>query len=102
MTVPFLSRSRVDIRRAVATSAACGPPIALAGVLGFIAVGWGREGLPPGSTGFVYWPAVAGILIASAPSAPLGARLAHSLPLPVLKRIFAVLVLVVAAKLLSG
>lgn len=102
LTVPFLSRSGLDMRRAVATSAACGPPIALAGVLGFIAVGWGREGLPPGSTGFVYWPAVAGILLASAPSAPIGAHLAHSLPLPVLKRIFAVLVLAVAAKLLLG
>ena len=100
LTVPFLTRSGFDIRRAVATSAACGPPIALAGVLGFVAVGWGREGLPPGSTGFIYWPAVAGVLLASAPAAPFGARLAHSLPLPVLKRVFALLVLVVAARLL--
>jgi uncharacterized membrane protein YfcA len=102
LTVPFLVRSGVDMRRAVATSSACGPPIALAGALGFVAVGWGREGLPPGSTGFVYWPAVAGILLASAPAAPWGARLAHSLPLSVLKRIFAALVLVVGTKLLLG
>jgi uncharacterized membrane protein YfcA len=102
LTVPFLSRSGLDMRRAVATSAACGPPIAVAGALGFLAAGWGREGLPPGSTGFVYWPAVAAILIASAPSAPIGARLAHSLPLTLLKRIFGVLVLVVAVKLLVG
>jgi uncharacterized membrane protein YfcA len=102
LTVPFLSRSGLDMRRAVATSAACGPPIAVAGALGFIAAGWGREGLPPGSTGFVYWPAVAAILVASAPSAPIGARLAHSLPLPMLKRIFGVLVLAVALKLLLG
>ncbi|MCG6860573.1 MAG: sulfite exporter TauE/SafE family protein [Chromatiaceae bacterium] len=102
ITVPFLSRSGVDIRRAVATSAACGPPIALAGVIGFVAVGWGREGLPPGSTGFVYWPAVAGILLASAPSAPVGAHIAHSLPILVLARIFALLVLVVAVKMLLG
>lgn len=102
LTVPFLARSGLDMRHAVATSAACGPPIALAGVLGFIAVGWGREGLPLGSTGFVYWPAVAGVLLASVPSAPLGVRLAHSLPLPMLKRVFAALVLVVAVKLLLG
>jgi len=102
LTVPFLVRSGMDMRRAVATSSACGPPIAVAGALGFIAVGWGRQGLPVGSTGFVYWPAVAGILLASAPAAPLGARLAHSLPLPMLKRIFAVLVLVVGSKLLLG
>lgn len=102
LTVPFLVRAGVDMRRAVATSSACGPPIALAGALGFVAVGWGREGLPVGSTGFVYWPAVVGILFASAPAAPLGARLAHTLPLPVLKRIFALLVLVVGTKLLLG
>ncbi len=100
MTVPFLSRSGLDMRHAVASSAACGPPIALAGALGFVLVGWGNQALPPGSTGFVYWPAVAGVLLASAPAAPIGARLAHSLPLPMLKRIFAVLLLAVALKLL--
>ena len=102
LIVPFLNRSGLDMRLAVATSAACGPAIALAGTLGFILVGWGREGLPPRSTGFVYWPAVVGILLASVPTAPLGARLAHTLPVPVLKRVFGILVLVVAAKLLSG
>ncbi|MCB2263395.1 MAG: sulfite exporter TauE/SafE family protein [Candidatus Thiosymbion ectosymbiont of Robbea hypermnestra] len=98
----FLTRSGLDMRRAVATSAACGPALAAAGAAGFIVMGWGNEGLPPGSTGFVYWPAVAGILLASAPSAPLGAWLAHTLPVAVLKRIFGILVLVVAAKLLFG
>jgi uncharacterized membrane protein YfcA len=88
------------MRRSVATSSACGLPIALAGTLGFVIVGWGREGLPAGSTGFVYWPAVGAILLASVPTAPLGARLAHSLPLVLLKRIFAGLVLTVAVKLL--
>jgi len=100
LIVPFFARSGLDMRRAIASSAACGPPIALAGVFGYIAVGWGRDGLPAGSTGFVYWPAVVGILLASIPSAPLGALLAHSLPLLVLRRIFALLVLAVAAKLL--
>jgi len=102
LIVPFLTRSGLDMRRAIATSATCGPFIALAGALGFIAVGRGRAGLPPGSTGFVYWPAVVGILLTSVPCAPLGARLAHTLPVPVLQRIFAILVLAVAAKLLFG
>jgi uncharacterized membrane protein YfcA len=102
LTVPFLARSGVDMRGAVATASACGVPIALAGALGFVATGWGQAGLPAGSTGFVFWPAVAGILTASIPSAPLGARLAHALPLPALRRIFAVLVFLVAGKLLAG
>lgn len=102
LTVPFLGRSGLDMRAAVATASACGLPIAVAGTLGFLATGWGREGLPAGATGFVYWPAVAGILLTSVPSAPLGARLAHTLPMPALKRIFALLVLIVAGKLLLG
>jgi uncharacterized membrane protein YfcA len=100
ITVPFLSRVGIDMRRAVATSSACGVPIAVAGALGFIAVGWGRHGLPAASTGFVYWPAVAAILAASVPMAPIGAHLAHRLPVDQLKRVFAALLLVLGARLL--
>jgi uncharacterized membrane protein YfcA len=100
MTVPFLHRSGVDMRRAVATSSACGLPIAIAGTLGFLVVGWGREGLPAGSTGFVYWPAVGAILLTSIPAAPIGARLAHTLPVVTVERVFGSLLLLVAAKLL--
>ena len=100
ITVPFLNRVGIDMRRAVATSSACGVPIAVAGALGFMAVGWGREGLPLASTGFVYWPAVVAILTASVPMAPLGAHLAHKLPVDQLKRVFAVLLLALGARLL--
>lgn len=100
LTVPFLARGGVDIRRAVATAAACGLPIAVAGTIGFVITGWGREGLPTGSTGFVYWPAVAAVLAASMPTAPLGARLAHRLPVIALRRVFGLVVLAVAVGLL--
>lgn len=100
LTVPFLHRVGIDMRRAVATSAACGVPIAVAGALGFMAVGFGREGLPGASTGFVYWPAVGAILLASVPTAPLGARLAHTLPVDLLKRVFAVLLLALGTRML--
>ncbi len=100
LTVPFLARCGVSMRSAVATSSACGVPIAVAGSLGFIIAGWGREGLVPGSIGFVYWPAAVLILLASVPLASVGARLAHRLPVVVLKRIFAILLLLVSARLL--
>ena len=99
LTVPFLSSRGIGMRQAVGTSAACGLPIAVAGALGFVLVGWGRSGLPDWSSGFVYWPAVSTMLIASIPTAPLGARLAHSLPVPLLKRLFGVLLLLIAARL---
>jgi uncharacterized membrane protein YfcA len=102
LTVPFLSNRGIDMRNAVGTSAACGLPIAIAGAIGFMIVGWGREGLPSGSSGFIYWPAVGAILLASMPTAPLGAHLAHSLPVPLLTRLFGVFLLLVALRLATG
>jgi uncharacterized membrane protein YfcA len=99
LTVPFLSNRGIDMRKSVGTSAACGLPIALAGAVGFMVVGWGREGLPEASTGFVYWPAVGAILLASMPAAPLGAHLAHRLPVGLLKKLFAVFLLLIALHL---
>lgn len=102
LTVPYLSGRGLGMRQAVGTAAACGLPIALAGVLGFVLVGWGREDLPAWSTGFVYWPAVGLILAASIPSAPWGARLAHALPMVLLRRAFALLLLGMALYLALG
>lgn len=102
LTVPFLSWCNVPIRRAVATSAACGLPIALAGGLGFVVTGLNAADLPDGSLGYVYGPALVGIAAASMLSAPLGARLAHTLPTELLKKIFAVFLAVIGAKMLLG
>lgn len=102
MTVPFLYLTGVEMRKAVATSSACGLPIAVSGTLSFIFVGWGLEGLPAGSSGYVYWPVALIIVIASTLFAPLGVALAHRLPGDYLKRVFAVfLVLIGGALLLS-
>ena len=102
LTVPYLSWCGVAMRQAVGTSAACGLPIAVAGAVGFMLTGWGRPELPSLATGYVYWPAVGGMAVASVLSAPFGARLAHRLPAGLLKRLFAVLLALVALRLLLG
>jgi uncharacterized protein len=102
ITVPFLTRCGLALRQAVGTSAACGLPIAVAGAIGFAVVGWGRSGLPDSSTGFVYWPAVLIMLAASMPTAPVGARLAHRLPVTLLRRAFGSFLLLVAVRLALG
>jgi uncharacterized protein len=89
MTVPFLVWCQVEMRQAIATSAACGLPIALAGAAGFILSAWQMPDLPPWSTGYIYWPAALAIVSVSIFFAPLGARLAHRLPATQLKRLFA-------------
>ncbi|MCI0591285.1 MAG: sulfite exporter TauE/SafE family protein, partial [Gammaproteobacteria bacterium] len=99
-TVPFLLWCNVSIRDAVATSAACGFPIAVVGTAGLVAMSWNEEMLPFGSTGYVYWPAVAAIAATSVLGAPLGARFAHTLPVPLLRRLFAIVVAVVGIRML--
>jgi uncharacterized protein len=59
LTVPFLSWCKVPLRTAIATSSACGLPIAIAGAVGFAIMGWGNPALPAWATGYLYWPAVA-------------------------------------------
>jgi len=102
MTVPYLHWNGAAIRNAVATSSACGLPIALAGTIGFVITGMGEAGLPAGSSGFVYWSAMPWIVLTTIIFAPLGADLAHSLPTRILKRLFALLLFVVGVKLMLG
>lgn len=99
LTVPFLIWCQVRAHDAIGTSAAMGLPVALGGSLGYVLQGQGVDGLPAGSLGFVYLPALAALLLASTLAAPVGARVAHRLPVAVLKRLFAGLMLVLSAKL---
>ena len=102
VSVPFLTWCNVPLRTVIGTSAAIGFPIALAGTAGFVINGLRASGLPPLSLGFVYLPALLGISIASVLTAPLGAKLAHSLPVSKLKKLFALLLFTVATKILIG
>lgn len=100
VSVPFMTWCNVKIHNAVATSAALGFPIAVAGTLSNIYFGLQEPGLPEGALGFVYLPALLVISLASVTTAPLGARVAHSLPVQSLKKIFAFLLYVLAAYML--
>jgi uncharacterized membrane protein YfcA len=101
LTVPYLAARGVPLHRAVGTGAALGVPIALAGGAALILAGWGEPGLPAPRLGYVYLPAFAAVAVASALSAPLGARLAHRLPADRLRRVFAVVVAVAGLRMLS-
>jgi uncharacterized membrane protein YfcA len=102
MTVPFMIYCNVPVIQAVGTAAAIGFPIAVGGTLGYLYAGWHASGLPPWSLGYVYLPALAGITIASVATAPLGASLAHRVPGRMLKRLFAGLLFLLAARMMVG
>lgn len=100
ITIPLMVMCNVPMRNAVGTSAALGLPIAIAGALGYIITGMGQSHLPPMSFGYVYLPALIGVVIGTFVTVPLGAKLAHSMPVTNLKRIFAVILFVLAAKMM--
>lgn len=100
LTVPFLAWHNIALKKAIGTSAAIGFPIAIAGTLGYLINGWNSEYQQDYLFGFIYLPAVLLISLISYFTAPLGARLAHRLPVPVLRKVFAVFLLLLGAKML--
>ncbi|MDY0362700.1 MAG: sulfite exporter TauE/SafE family protein [Desulforegulaceae bacterium] len=100
LSVPFLIWCNTKMHKAIGTSAAIGFPIAIAGAAGYITTGLGIKGLPEYSLGFVNLTALLGIVIASMAFAPLGAKLAHSLPVDKLKKIFAGLLYILGARMM--
>ena len=100
LSIPFMLFCNVVMHNAVGTSAALGFPIALAGAIGFIVAGWGDTTLPAYSFGYIYLPAFAAVVSMSILVAPLGARLAHRLPVKKLKRAFGAFLAFLATKML--
>jgi uncharacterized membrane protein YfcA len=102
LSVPFMLWCNIPVHHAIGTSAAIGLPIAIAGTVGYIINGWNAAALPQYSVGYVYLPALIGIAAISVLTAPLGVKLAHSLPVDRLKRIFSLLLFAVATRMLVG
>jgi uncharacterized membrane protein YfcA len=100
VSVPFMTWCNVKIHNAVATSSALGFPIALAGTLSNVYFGWNMPNLPPGSLGYIYLPALLVVSLVSVTTAPLGARAAHALPVKSLKKVFAIILYLLAAYML--
>ena len=100
LMVPYLTWQNVEIKKAIGTSAAIGLPISIAGTLGYLVNGWGMTSTENYTFGFIYLPAVLLISTASFFTAPIGAKLAHNLPVAVLKKCFALLLILLALKML--
>lgn len=102
LSIPFMVFCNVVIHNAVGTSAALGFPIALAGSVGYIVSGLKATGLPDYSLGYIYLPAFLGVVAFSFATAPVGAKLAHKLPVKQLKRAFGGFLALLATKMLYG
>ncbi|MEX0889912.1 MAG: TSUP family transporter, partial [Balneolaceae bacterium] len=67
---------------------------------GYLSSGWGIPGLPAGSVGYIYLPAALAVSVMSVLTAPLGASVAHSLPVRSLRRLFGLLLLALSLMML--
>lgn len=100
LTVPYLVWNNVGLKQAIGTSAAIGFPIALAGTIGYL---WHARAADSDLSylfGYVYLPAVLLISVVSYFTAPLGALLAHRLPVSLLKKVFAFFLVYLSLKML--
>jgi len=102
LLVPLLTFFSLDMKKAIGCASACGIVIALFGSIGYISSGSAHFALEDGFAGFVYLPALLGIVCTSWFTAPLGAKATHTLPVPLIKKIFAVLLLVIAATMVMN
>jgi len=94
LVVPYLVMSGLSMQRAVGTAAACGLPIALSGAVAYMLIGTQLEQLDgQWQSGFVHWQAFLGIIATSIWVAPIGAKLAKTLPSQMLSRLFSVFLL---------
>jgi len=96
ISVPTMTLFNVPIHKAVGTASLLGLIIAIPATLGYIWLGWGVEGLPAYSIGYVNLIGVLVVAPLTSVMAPLGARVAHLLPRRTLSIIFGLFLIVAA------
>ena len=94
--VPFLNSRGIDMKKAIGSSAFCGMLLGTSGMFSFILSGWGNAAMPEYSLGYIYFPAVLCITATSFFTSKLGATATSKLPVPTLKKGFALLLITIA------
>jgi uncharacterized protein len=100
VVIPLMTICNVAMINAIGTSAALGLPISVAGAVGYIVTGLNQSELPPPSLGYVYVPALAGLVAGSFVTVPFGAHIAHRMHALALRRVFALILFALATKML--
>ncbi|WP_088342801.1 MULTISPECIES: sulfite exporter TauE/SafE family protein [Rhodomicrobium] len=97
---PVMTLLGRPIHQAVGTSAGFGVIIAIPALIGYVWAGWGAEGLPVGSVGYVSLIGAAAMIPTGVLAAPYGVRLAHGLPRRALEIAFAAFLSLVGLRFL--
>ena len=97
--VPFFQHCKIPLRYATAMSVACGLPLALVGAISYAIAGRHVLDLPHWTTGYIYWPALIGIVMTSMFAAPLGVKVSRKLPEHITRFIFIAMLIVIGLKM---
>lgn len=98
--VPMLTYFSVEVRQAIGSASVIGFVIACTATAGYVLAGLAKFTLSSGYLGFVYLPAMLGVISTSWLAAQFGAKLTSRLPVDRIKKIFGVFLLIVSARML--
>lgn len=102
MTIPLMSYLGMPIQRAIGTGSALGILISLPGGVSYALAGLAHlPELPPYSLGYISLPALLFIIPTSILMAPVGVNAGHTLPKALLRRIFAVVLMIVSIRMFT-
>lgn len=101
LSIPVMhSLLKFPLKKAIGTSSATIILTAFAAGTGYVMRGWGNSLLPEGTIGYVGWLYALPLIIGSIPMATVGARIANRTKVTLLKKIFALFLLVMAFRML--
>lgn len=100
LTITYLQYRQLGIKQAIGTTAAMGLPVALAGSLGYMITGKGAGIVWGLNVGFICVPALVAIASMSVLLAPVGANLSKKLSDQSLKKILAIICVLLSVKML--
>lgn len=98
ISIPFLTWQRVPMKNAVGISAALGFIIAVFGTSYGLLKGHNYSGLPEHTLGAIYLPGLLGVTSTSILMARFSSKYAYKLPQEKLRKVFALILAVVALK----
>ena len=98
--IPALTYFGVQLRYTIGVATVCGMVVAFFGSIGYIITGLHQQNLPPWSFGYIYLPALLGLISSSSLLARYGVHVAKKLPVKTLKKFFAFFLIIVAIKMM--
>jgi hypothetical protein len=100
LLVPYFNRCNVPLRQAIATASVCTFPVEFTGVMMLMFFVPANLSLPKDSIGYVYWPALLGLVLPCILLVPVGVRLAMRLEVKLIRRIFAALLFLIGSDMI--